>query len=188
MKASGKTITFAPAAAASSINRTALSTQASLWKGRDPACATATRTRVSFTTELISCSSSSLLYPSDSDRTVVTFEIQIERAEEAARDRYLRVIHVVHAAAAVGDLPDLAVGEPDACIRLPALEPAWNLTFDRGQPRRRGRFRFHPELLGRWRHIARARLSLSGLGFASRRRQRLITSQPGSGVDNSAAS
>src|SRR5713101_8125972 len=59
MKASGKTITFAPAAAASSISRTALSTQASLWNGTDPACTSATRTLVCFTTELISRSFSS---------------------------------------------------------------------------------------------------------------------------------
>jgi hypothetical protein len=44
--ASGKTITFAPEAAASSISRTALSTHASLSKGTAPACTTATRTVV----------------------------------------------------------------------------------------------------------------------------------------------
>src|SRR5687768_4397229 len=54
MKASGKTITFAPPAAASPIRRTALSTQASVSNGIDPACTTATLTAVGFAVVIVS--------------------------------------------------------------------------------------------------------------------------------------
>src|ERR1039457_3029344 len=53
MKASGKTMTLAPVAAASPIRPIALSTQASASKGTAGACTTATRTVVCFAGEVM---------------------------------------------------------------------------------------------------------------------------------------
>src|SRR6185295_4992949 len=53
MNASGKTTSFAPPDAASPISRTALSTQASVSNGTDPAWTTATVTALSLAGEVI---------------------------------------------------------------------------------------------------------------------------------------
>ena len=68
-----------------------------------------------------------------SRRAVRALDLQIVSAENPVANPDLRVIDVMYPAAAVVDLPDLAVGKPNARARTPALEMARNVAFDRLQ-------------------------------------------------------
>ena len=71
-----------------------------------------------------------LLDPPYSRCLVEASDDQVERAERATFDAHLGIAQIGVGAAAVGDAPDLAVGQFDLLVCFPACESAIDLAVD----------------------------------------------------------